>query len=117
MTIIKNRPLCRQCGTAIARYTTSVEVTTNVGENPVTIDQVSKLMKLKPGEEVLSFRRFKPTSTHVYCYVWDGKSYVDDLFCTNRCAILFGCSAARGGEHSSVAYADALNRQQGRKVK
>lgn len=44
---------------------------------------------------------------------WDGESYVDEFFCTNRCAAAFGRMAAKSGHIESVAYRDAMCRDRG----
>lgn len=48
---------------------------------------------------------------------WDGVSYVDEMFCTLRCASQFGYMAARTNKVQSVAYADAMRRAAGLPVR
>lgn len=97
-------PLCRYCGKAIRKYTR--QFWPHREPDPVPKWQL----------EVIS-RRHSKSGAVKYYVLWDGRTYVDEFFCTNRCAISFGRLAASGAYVTSVAYSDALKRQRGEKVK
>ena len=110
-------PLCCNCGKAIAKKTTCVWF----GMDPkgkgtlVTELSIQKPRSLAEVERLTNSHVTTVSWHHVHpdnykageinadyidkAYLWDGESYVDEFFCTNRCAIAYARNMARVHQH------------------
>lgn len=71
-------------------------------EKPMTRAEAQRLVN----QEIVSIRR----SRHGFIdhiTTWDGETYRDRYFCTNRCAMALGYAAANSGQ-ATKAYNDAI---------
>ena len=99
------KPLCRTCGKALKRKLEYIVFQERVGafigrttrpENPTTRKEVERLVNIP----VVYLRRCKQAGKEhliAYAALWDGESYVDPYFCSNRCAETLGRCCAREG--------------------
>jgi hypothetical protein len=112
----KIQPYCRTCGRAIKRYTiTNFFGYANLqnssssryhAEEIKTRDEAARQLN----ERVVSFR--KGYRGKAIVGTWDGESYVDPYFCTERCAATFGRMAAR--EHPTLQTVAAVEAHRAR---
>ena len=115
------QPLCRYCGKAIAKYTT----THFIDRKDQQLTSKADCQKLT-NEKVVSVRygpRYQPDS-HLLDYqhqdivwaysTWDGESYADEFFCNGTHAKDFGYAAARweNGRLAMPAYHQALKQKE-----
>lgn len=125
-------PLCRYCGEPIRKVTCTVYVREGERKEKYEIDSalqryvypaerprsMADCQKLT-NDQVVSIRYGKKwiddveTSTgNVSIFTtWDGKSYVDEFFCTGEHARLFGYAGAKGGFFTTGSYRKALKQQ------
>lgn len=90
-------PLCCNCGGPIAKRTRMIMFG---GSNyrderfegkPTTREEAQKYTN-----GVITSHRWSADGSYIlHANVWDGESYVDDYFCTNRCAIAYARHHAR----------------------
>ena len=124
-------PLCRYCGKAIGKATRTVwfgeqkdahtDYATYRMAKPASLEEAQKLVN----EKLVHVRWYKPPPVGRFYagpervapapYIerggtWDGESYVDEFFCKQGHAQLFGYAAARGGQ-VMAEYKEAIYKQ------
>jgi hypothetical protein len=112
------QPLCRYCGKGIPKETHAHFFrqarpsmggwSTNHPEEPTSKSEAQRLIN----EKVISVRHH---GGHVYAASsWDGESWKDELFCTQKCAALFGRAAAYHKSGLAMpAYHEAVAKRDG----
>lgn len=120
-------PLCRYCGKPIGKATRAVwfgeqkndhtSYATYLMAKPMILAEAQTLVNEKLVHVRWHKRRTVVDGYDVYVddfiergATWDGESYVDEFFCKQGHAQLFGYAAARGGQVMSE-YHDALYKQ------
>lgn len=114
-TTSPTQPLCRYCGKAIAKRTTTVQFGSTAEaaarnssywryrvETPTTKAEAQKLLN----ETVVSVKRHGNGDLWMVG-VWDGESYVDGFFHNGKCAKRFAYLMAREGR-CTAAYNEAM---------
>jgi hypothetical protein len=114
-----NAPLCRCCGKPIKKVTHTYwfgrgqrrddDFSTEVPEKPASREEAQRLVNQK----IVSLQWYDEKREWVWrATTWDGQTYVDQYFCTLRCAADLGVAVARQG-WKMPAYDAALERRQG----
>ena len=123
-------PLCRYCGTPIAKRTRRVWLHTKprhgcrddsiartivVAAFPTTKAECHKLTNWHVSSVSKAARSGREGfKDEIDCFTeWDGESYVDQFFCTGNHAKLFAYASARAG-HVMAAWQEATNRAHGK---
>lgn len=123
-----SQPFCRYCGRPTAKRTTTVYPYTDGDRLRVHPEPGERLRskadcQKRTNQQVMSVAYHEERSNlndelidrYVTTFtIWDGESYEDDLFDTNRCAIRFARVAARQHNIAMPAYNRAVRQAQDR---
>jgi hypothetical protein len=90
-------PRCHYCGKPLKRVTVNHYRDTAGGFTGEFRSKAEIETAGITNHRVLSVAKDEATGIVWTFSTWDGESYRDDMFCTNRCAELMGRAAARAG--------------------
>lgn len=116
------QPFCRCCGKAIRKYTTVISFgheqprREDFWESRTERPRDRKAAAAFTNQQIVSLSWCSEYAAEKYgryinkVTIWDGESYAEEFFCTNRCAQALAHSVAKQG-FSTKAYRDALEPQ------
>jgi hypothetical protein len=91
--IMVDKKKCLECGDDLIAVTEHI----NVGDHEIQTLNDCQRVTNKTIVEIKGFDTRYPQKWHLveYVVVWDGESYLDDYFCSNKCAAAYGRKMAK----------------------